>query len=277
MQDSDAVELSEKVARYEKAIEPVWTEPLLQAAVTELPEPSEGMCLVAEARCGAVARKTLERLADSVRAIVVEPERELLDRARDRLDALDRQIFFASERVFSMSYADGVVNGAVCLEGIHTVSHTTRAMQELARVLDEGGSALLAPVLDTSMAEVDDLLFEAMQHHGINAPRRRIDELADRFVSTDEIVALADRHGFEEVELERVSWTLSFPSGAAFLQAPLLQDLWLPQWAAATPAAAREEVFSQVESSLDTYWSNRPFETDVEVGLLRAVRIDDSS
>jgi SAM-dependent methyltransferase len=274
MDESDSAELSKAVARYEEAIEPIWTDPLREAAAPKFPELTSGMCLVAEARCGAVVRDTMDGIDSSVRAVVVEPTRELLDRARDRLEDLDRQVFFASERVFSMSYADGVVNGAVCLEGIHTVSHATRAFQELARVLSDGGTVVVAAVLNTSLPEVDDLLFEGMQHHGVDAPRRRLDELGDRFASPDRIVGLADTHGFTDLDVERVSWTLSFDSGADFLQAPLIQDVWLPQWMAGIPGDARESVFAQVESSIDTYWADQPFQTDVEVGLLRGTHTD---
>lgn len=277
MDEPETKELSETVARYEQAIEPVWTEPLMEVARERLPNVTGGMCLIAEARCGKVVREVTAKLDDSVRCVVVEPTRELLDRARDRLADADKQIFFASERVFSMSYADGVVDAAVCLEGLQTLTHVKRALEELSRVCSEGSSMVVAATLDESLPEMRDLLFEAMTFHEIDSPQRRLDQLTDRFASTERVVGLADTRGFAQLEAEKVSWQLEFESGAEFLQAPLIQDVWLPQWMGVLPAQAREPVIEQVEQSIDTYWSDRPFETQLTVALLEGIRVPNSA
>ena len=255
---------------YREKVEPLYIEPLYDQIGGKLPLAAEGTQLIAEARCGYVPLKVQSKLGDDVRLIALDPERARLDTARQRAEEVGcaDDIFFIPERVDAISYADGVFQSAICLEGMVTVRQAEEGLQELARVTVDGGAMATGFPLGDSFAVFYDMLDEALRAHDLEERFERVEDLRNRLMSPARAVAVGEQVGFEIEEVERLEWTLEFQSGQAFLHAPLIRETFFPHWIGIVSSARRQQVMRYIADAIDTYWKSRTFEARMSVAFV---------
>lgn len=259
----------QKVAEaHREAIEPLWTEPLYEKIADLIPLAEQGTQLVAEARCGYIPLKIRERLDDGVRVIALDPERVMLDHARDRDEDLTDGIFFIPERVDAISYADGVFDASVCVDGIVTARQAEEGIAELDRVTVEGGRVAVAGPLGSSFQLFYDMLDEALRAHDLEQRLERIDRLRKTLLSPARMTAIAEEVGLEVDDVYELEWTVSFDRGREFLHAPLVRETFFPHWLGLVSSPKREQVVRYVTDAIDTYFHGRSIETNLAAGFL---------
>jgi hypothetical protein len=271
-------ENEQKVAEaHRTAVEPLWTEPLMDQIGEQLPLAPQGTQLVAEARCGFIPLQLRKRLDSSIRMIALDPKRTMLDAARNRGgDEETEQIFFVPERVDAISYADGVFDVSICCDGIVTARQAEEGLGELARVTVSGGRVALAAPLGSSFQLFYDMLDEAVRAHGMVERLERVENVRETFLSPVRMTAIADELGLIVEQVTELEWTVSFERGWEFLHSPLIRETFFPHWMGAVSSSKRDQVMRYMENALDIYWRGRTLETNVKAGFLTAAVPDDN-
>jgi SAM-dependent methyltransferase len=259
----------EQAEAYRKGIEPLWTEPLFDALVDDLPIAPDDSVLIAESRGGYLPIEVRRRLVDGGRVIALDDQRPMLDAARARTDReLSDDIFFVVERAHSISYADDVFDAALCFHGMVTARQIHRVIDELARVTVPEGVIAIAVPLASSFPVFYDLLDEALRRHDLESRLDRIDDVRETLVSPVEIVDVADRVGLDDVTIERLAWDVEFERGRGFLNSPLVRETFFPHWISPVPSHEREPILESIGTAIDAYWEGDAFQTGLEAGVL---------
>lgn len=257
------------VRAHRDVVERLWTEPILEMCASDLPTPEDATVLAAEARCGIVVKRWLDRLAPATRMMALDPSGPMLDEARSRIDEdRQQQLFFVEERIRSLSYADGVFDAAVCLHGMVTTRQAREGLSELMRVVSSGSPVVVAVPVRTSFPEFYDLFDEALRACQLEDVLPRIDEMRDDLLTVPRIASIAEEYGLEDLEASRLDWGVDFEGGREYLYSPLIQESFFPHWVGAVRSAEREEVIRHIGEAIDTYWKDRRLETEVQAGLL---------
>jgi SAM-dependent methyltransferase len=259
---------------HREVMERLWTEPLLKQVASRLSAPASCSVLVAEARCGLVPVTWAASLPEDTRVIALDPSRAMLDVARQRVEAdrLQRRVFLVSQRVGAISYADDVFKASVCLNGVNTASQARDGLKELARVTQAGGQVIFCAPLADSFYQFHDLFEEALREHQLEEPISKLAALPAGFISMPTLLAHARELGLQQIELERVSWKVSFDSGRSFLMSPLLRETFFSHWIGVVRSIERERVLRAVADLVDTYYHDRAFRCDVSAVCLVARR-----
>jgi SAM-dependent methyltransferase len=96
------------------------------------------------------------------RVMAVEGDRDALNRARGVVDDLEEPpIFFASQSLPGLQFADGVFDAAICVSGVATTAQLLNTVSELRRVVRVGGHVLVAALGEGSFPLLESLAREA--------------------------------------------------------------------------------------------------------------------
>lgn len=269
---SDPAKEQDLAEGHREVVERLWSEPLIEEVAERLPLAESGSMLVAESRCGLLPIRLDARLGEGVRLIALDSSRAMLDQARERADeeAVARQIFFVPQKVDAISYADGVFDVSVCLNGLVTGRQLQEGLAELSRVSASGGYLAVAVPLVSSFGAFYDLLGEAFLAEGQDERAGRLDEFKRTLIEPERLVEVAEEAGLEIEEVVRLSWPLEFRNGTDFLHSPIVRETFFPQWLGMLPSADREPLLRYIGDAIDTYWNDRIFSTGVEAGFLVA-------
>ena len=117
----------------------------------------------------------------------------------------------------ALPFADASFDVVVCQQGLQFVPDRSLAVQEMRRVLAEGGRVGIG---------VSASLDQQPVHAALNAALERrlgVPALAEPFAlgHADELAGLLASAGFRQVTVETVAWTVRFPSPDRFVQSSL--------------------------------------------------------
>ncbi len=267
------------VRAHREVVERLWTEPVLELCAPQLPVPDDATVLAAESRCGGLLLQWLPDLPSATRMMALDSSGPMLDEARSRIDEEEQnRIFFVQQRVASLSYADGVFDGAVCLHGLITTRQVQEGLRELIRVIAGGAKVVACFPLRSSFPEFYDLLDEALRACELEDVLVRLDDLRDNLLNPARVASLADREGLDDISVTEVSWELAFNNGREYLYSPLIQETFFPHWIGAIRASERDDVLRYISDAIDMYWSERTLNTEVKAALLVGTkRADDGA
>lgn len=148
---------------WSSAVGPLWCGEVLPRLFEDgLGERIEGATgLVAECRTGDVVEACRQAWSGAARLMAVEPTRSLVDVARERARAGGGSpVFFKVEPVRSLTFAEDVFRGAVCLGNTHEGAGVFNALSSLARVVEPGGFICFGGLASDSFPLLMDLLTE---------------------------------------------------------------------------------------------------------------------
>lgn len=258
---------------YLKVTEQLWTRPLLHVIKESLPVISQGSALVAEARTGLLPMVWARKLPESLRIMALDPSRSMLDTARARLDeSLQRRVFFVPQSVQALSYADGVFHSAVCINGLFTKGECSDGMRELARVVEPGGSLLVALPSKESFALCYDMLDEALKAHKLDPIAERLQQLQETFLDAADLYHIAREQGLHDLEIMEHSWQISFGSGHELFMSPLIRQTFFSHWMSIIRSTEREPIVRYMIDAVDTYFHGADIPLEVRALTLTARR-----
>jgi len=209
-----------------------------------------GTALVAESRTGVAVPKLAEARPGLRRIMVVDPDRELLNLARETAsDVASPPLFFNGQGVQTLNFADDVFSVAVCCGGIATEADGLNALSELERVVAPGGAIAVAALGAGSFAGVCELLREAAWASDRDHAEAELDERLAIAVTRQSLVASAERLGLEVVASGVETVEVLCDSGEAVCEHALLDAEWWPSWGivAADPDAIRDELTARAK------------------------------
>lgn len=254
-------------------IEKLWSRPLLDTQLERLPDVAQGSVLVAESRCGYVPLQWSARLPEHVRIIALDPSRAMLDTARSRMDEASlRRIFLVPQALPSLSYADGVFNAAVCINGLLTRQQLRDGLSELARVIESGGKLHLVVPTRECFSEIYDLLDEAFKSLRLGDTAERLKALRTTLISSYDLYTTAREHGLHELDITEHRWSVAFDSGREALLSPLLRHTFFDMWMSVIRSSEREPILRYLADAIDTYYHERVFTCSMAAIALTASR-----
>jgi trans-aconitate methyltransferase len=152
--------------------------------------------------------------------------------------------------------------------GVRSVCDTHfAALQNSFQLLASGGQLLLALPLQGSFVELFDLLREYALKYDDHAMMNRVDEIASRFPSADELAQALTSAGFEYIESVVRPTELVFPNARALFDDPAFQ---LMVRAEIHPVSSHGPAMAYLERAIDRYFSESEVTLSILVGALSA-------
>jgi SAM-dependent methyltransferase len=254
-------------------LEPLWTQPLFRAFdVDGFAEGVESL-LIAESRCGYVPEQLVGSMSPGTRIMTLESSRAMLEQARQRIeDITDRRVFYTAQAVTGLSYADGVFDGTVCLDGLATIRLLRLGLSELARVTSMGGKVVIGVPLAGAFGSVYDLFDEALRANQLSDVVERMYLLRQELIGYSHLLDTATEFGLHDLQIREVGWEVSFASGRDLTTSPLLGSLFMSYWLGTLRAEDRQPVLDRIEEAVDVYWKDSSFTTTVRAACLTGRR-----
>ena len=270
----DRLDEHQQSLAHQAVTEQLWTRPLLDALLPKLGTIDGQSILIAESRCGYTPIRLTTVIDPDTRIMALDPSRSMLDEARQRVDDdLSGRVFFVSQAVHALSYADDVFRYAMCLHGLNTLDALRAGFAELVRVTQRGGRVVLAVPAQGSFPEVVDMFREAMTANALGSALRRLeDHINTQLITQGILLALAHEFGLHNIDISSHTWTLSFKSGQEVLASAVLRETLLPQWISVIRNNERDLVTRYVTQAIDTYFQGMPFSCEVQALSLVATR-----
>jgi ubiquinone/menaquinone biosynthesis C-methylase UbiE len=169
---------------------------------------------------GVVARVAAERAGEAGRVAGLDVNSGMLAVARSLPPPQGAAIEWVEGSALALPFPDGVFEVGLCQLGLQFVPDPAAALRELRRVLGAGGRAAASVFSAIERNPAAHALAEALDRHvGARASRAKRSEhsLAD----AAELRGLFDSAGFDDVRIETVERTLSFPSAAEYVRIQL--------------------------------------------------------
>lgn len=270
----DRLDEHQQSLAHQAVTEHLWTRPLLDALLPTLGILDGQSILIAESRCGYMPLRLASVVEADTRIMALDPSRAMLDDARVRIpEDMSGRVFFVSQPVHALSYADDVFQCAMCMHGLNTLESLRAGFAELVRVTQRGGRVVLSVPAQGSFPEVVDMFREAMTAHALDSALRRLeDHINTQLITQGMLLALAHEFGLHNVDISLHTWTLNFKSGKQVMSSPVLRETLLPQWTSVIRDAERAQVFAHVIRAIDTYFQGGPFSCEVQALSLVATR-----
>jgi ubiquinone/menaquinone biosynthesis C-methylase UbiE len=138
------------------------------------------------------------------------------------------------------------------------------AVEEMARVVAPGGTAVLTAPLRGTWQEFLDLFRDVLREGG------KLDRLAaiDRYVAglpdATRVTSWLEQAGLTDVGVDVERWEVLFKTSREFLFAPLIELGPLPQWKRLAGAGDdMQDAFFFTKEAIDHYFKGRPFAASV--------------
>lgn len=161
---------------------------------------------------------------------------------------------------------------AVILHPPGGVEHRTKLFAEAARLLYEGGQALVSLPLSRSFPEVLDLIGEFGLKYDDSSIANALQQAASDRLTVESISEELEAAGFSDVDFEVHNDVIGYDSGRAFLEDPAVRYFIAPQVEAWLDHLDLASAFEYVARAIDKYWSDTRMEMNVSVAAFSARR-----
>lgn len=275
---SRPVERQKRSELWEAELVPSWTqhiEPTFVAQLERVDLGASATVLVAESRTGTLIATMIDEqmVPPSARLMVVDPSSDMLDVARRRVGSVSQRVFYSSQSMTSLSYADGVFNAVLCPHGLLTRGDLSLGGAELLRVLQPDGvlafTMPLAPTFECFVDMLEEAII-ALEMRDLESP---LSAYREALIDERDLASTLKSLDLSLVGMDVAGFDLEFEGAAAFLTSPLVDDLFLPRWLAmGDDVEHRETLLTEVLRMLDTYYASSVIPTQVEVACVVARR-----
>jgi len=134
------------------------------------------------------------------------------------------------------------------------------AIEEMARVLAPGGTAVITAPLRGTWTEFLDLFRDVLRESGKRDRLAALDDYVAGLPDGPRIASWLEQAGLTNVAVETERWEILFKSSREFLFAPLVDLGPLPQWKrVAGTGDDMQDAFFFTKEAIDTYFKGRPF------------------
>jgi ubiquinone/menaquinone biosynthesis C-methylase UbiE len=133
-------------------------------------------------------------------------------------------------------------------------------VEEIARVLVPGGTAVITAPLRGTWSEFFDLFRDVLRESGKGDRLAAVDQHIASLPDADTLTTWLQHAGLANVNVEVEKWEILFKSSREFLFAPLVELGPLPQWKRlAGVGDDMQDAFFFTKEAIDTYFKGRPF------------------
>ena len=213
-------------------VAPDWGERFAELIDEHVVLPKEGRALYVAAGTGGHALALQERAGRDVTLIGVDESEERLQLARAKATAakLGALTDFRLGQLEALDFEDDQFELVVGDASLVTPERLPEMLAEMVRVAAPGATVALNLPTASSFGEFFSIYWEALGNAGLLAEAPLVEHLIMELPTISDVEQLAAREGLDEVQ----SWTqieeFDYPSGAEFLNAPLVKNFLLRNW-----------------------------------------------
>lgn len=143
-------------------------------------------------------------------------------------------------------------------------------LSEMERLLCSGGQALIALPLRGSFQEIADLFREYALKHDDSDFSKAVEAAMLLRPSIESLSEELEQVGLADVDVEIRQTTLTFDSGRAFVEDPVIRLLIVPELKAWLGVDDLNKPLGYVRDAIDKYWSEGQLELSLNVGCASA-------
>ena len=169
---------------------------------------------------GVVARVAAERAGDSGRVAGLDVNAGMLAVARSLPPPAGAPIEWVEGSALALPFSAGAFDVGLCQFGLQFVPDPAAALRELRRVLAQDGRAAVSVFSAIERNPAARALAEALDRH-IGGAASRAKRSEHSLADVAEVRRLFALAGFDEVRVETVERTLTFPSAAEYVRIQL--------------------------------------------------------
>lgn len=260
---------------YESVIAPRYTGRIGKSFVEKFNHGANETILDLACRTGNVTVELLHRLGPKGRIIALDNDPEMLNLARTKVrQEAGKRIFFAtSTPIDQWHFEDEVFTSVIGNLAFDELVDSETTLKGIPRVLTPGGRLLITRLLRGSFQEVLDMFKEVALAHHEEKVLQRIATIHERYVEESTYAAFFEHLGFDEVTVESMEFSLSFPTGSDVFSDPLVHHIVFKEWEWISQASSQpEQLLSQVQNTLETYFAGQSVPLTLRYGLLQGRR-----
>ena len=260
--------------RYDLFISPDWRARFDNLVDQSIKLPSEGRILDVNCGTGAHAIELVERMKGKGDIVGIDPNAERVELARAKaLVKKIKGVEFHQASAVSLPFESDEFDMVI---GDGSLVHTEEiedVLAEMIRVAQTDARVVLKMATRSSFNEFFSIYWEAL----LNA--ELVDEVwseLEWMINERMIVADAERMA-ESLGLRKVESFVSreefqFENGSEFLEAPLVEDLFLADWLAIVPEDRRNVVLARIEEIIERERHDAPFYISIKATLIVGIK-----
>lgn len=162
-----------------------------------------------------------------------------------------RNVTFLVANVLNSGLPERSFDVLTCNLGLARFADRAAALGAMWRLLRPQGHLLLTLPLQSSMREFLDTYYLTLRDLGLHDALRAFSQFVATRPTVDQTRQLLAQAGFDVRRAVTDTFTLRFPTPAAFLRSPVVQTTYMPNWRSVVPdMTIRRLVFNEVERRL---------------------------
>lgn len=268
------IDAKELAYRYDLFIAPDWRDRFDTLINESIKLPIEGEILDVNCGTGAHAIELAERMRDKGEVIAIDPSAERIGIARakalvKKLDGIRFEQTVGLELPFDGNRFEAVIGDA----SMTRPDEIESLLVEMVRVSQPEGRVVLKLTTHGSFDEFFSFYWEALHETGMDdAVWSALAQMINERMTVSDAELMVERSGIRNVESFITKDEFSYESAKEFLNAPLIEDYFLPEWLDIIPEAKRAEVRRRLVSVIDRERHNTPFDVSIKATVITGVK-----
>ena len=264
----------EQAYRYDLFITPDWRDRFDTLINEKIDLPREGRILDVNCGTGAHAIELSERVKSNGEVIGIDPAAERIEIARAKAQAKETpnvrfEQGIASDLPFESHAFDVVIGDASMLAG----DEVEQVLGEMVRVAVPEGRVILKLTTYGSFGEFFSIYWEALYDAGIDGEVwAALERLIDQRLKVTDAEHIAGISGLRKVESFISKEEFGYLTGEDFLESPLINDCFLPQWLEIIPEESRGDIRQRIAAIVDRERHDAAFDVSIKATLITGVK-----
>jgi ubiquinone/menaquinone biosynthesis C-methylase UbiE len=260
--------------RYDLFITPDWRDRFDTLINENITMPTEGRILDVNSGTGAHAIELAERMDGKGEVIAIDSsaERVELARAKAQVKKVD-EVRFEPSSAPPLRFADREFDGVIGDASLLRPRDIEPLLIELVRVAEVDAPVVLKLATRGSFDEFFSIYWEALHDLGMDDQVwARLEALINERPTVSDAEGMGARAGLRDLKSFTSKEEFAFESGEAFLDSPLIKDIFLDEWLAIIPAAHHEEVRQRIAAIIDRERNDVDFDLSIKATLIAGHR-----
>ena len=264
----------ERAYRYDLLIAPDWRERFDLLVSENVPAPTSGRVLDVNCGTGAYAIDLAGKSKEKLEVVGVDPDEERIAIARNKaLVAKVGNVSFeqglAADLPFLSDEFDFVV-GDTSLGSPYLVEEV---LEEMIRVAKPGALVVMKAATHGSFDEFFSIYWEALFDSGVAEQHwSGLEQLIHERMTLSDAENLLERAGLENIKSFHSKEEFVFETGTAFIEVPIVSDVFLDSWLDIIPEDLRESLKERIVATIDRERHDGAFDVSIKAAVISGTK-----